>query len=580
MANAIKQLPYGVSDFERIQLQNYYYVDKSPYLQKLEDTGSFLFFVRPRRFGKSLFVSMMRAYYDKARKNDFQKIFGNLWIGQHPTPQQGRYQVLYLDFSKVGGTVDEIEEKVNAYGRSCIKEFVKTYGGDYDSSTIDSLLEAKDFGNQLNILEGASYRLRIPLYLILDEYDNFTNTVLSVKGHEVYHAMTHAYGFYRDLFKIFKGMFERIFMTGISPVTLNDLTSGYNIGMNISGFQAFDKMLGFSTTEVREVITYYKDKGMLPTSLDVEATLDQMAPWYDNYCFSEDCLSDPDRVFNPNMTLYYMNSLLLRGLPPKVMADPNISTDYAKLWQMLQLDQAKGEREGVLRTIVEEGEIGVLELYSMFSADRIMEPEVFPSLLFYNGMLTLAEDPSPFPLLRIPNNTVRKQYYGYLLRHYNNLCEINLLTLPKKSTDMAVRGEWREALTFIASAYGRLSSVRDAIEGERNIQGFFLAYLNLNPYYLCAPEVEVSHGFCDFFLLPDMTHYPSFHSYILELKYLPKSATPAQQEAQWNEAVEQIHRYAEAPRVQTLRQGTTLHTIILQFTGWELTRMEEVVKME
>ena len=141
---------------------------------------------------------------------------------------------------------------------------------------------------------------------------------------------------------------------------------------------------------------------------------------------------------------------------------------------------------------------------------------------------------------------------------------------------MALRGKWREALEYMADAYAKVSSVRDGIEAERNLQGFFMAYLNLNDYYYTAPELELSHGYCDFFLLPDLTHYATKHSYILEIKVLTKNDSEEKAEKQWQDAVEQINRYAMAPRVEALRQGTALHKIIMQFRGWELERMEEV----
>ena len=203
------------------------------------------------------------------------------------------------------------------------------------------------------------------------------------------------------------------------------------------------------------------------------------------------------------------------------------------------------------------------------------DPEVFPSLLFYYGMLTITGTRGSRLILGIPNNNVRKQYYSYLLENYEQ-AGVNISNLRDAFDAMAFDGQWREALQYMADCYKNQSSVRDSIEGERNIQGFFLAYLNLNDYYLTAPEVEVQHGYCDFFLLPNLTHYKSEHSYILEVKYLPKKDFEARSEAQWAEAVEQIKGYAAAPRVEVLRQGTRLHRIVMQFCGWELVRMEEV----
>lgn len=179
-------------------------------------------------------------------------------------------------------------------------------------------------------------------------------------------------------------------------------------------------------------------------------------------------------------------------------------------------------------------------------------------------------------VLGIPNNNVRKQYYQYLLDNINKSSQIYQNKLTDYFYDMAYEGKWEETLHYMADCYKNMSSVRDSIEGERNIQGFFLAYFSLNDYYYTAPELELQHGYCDFFLLPNLTHYPSAHCYIIEMKYLPKKDYAEKVEQQWNEAVEQINIYATAPRVEALRQGTQLHKIVMQFAGWELMRMEEI----
>ena len=413
--------------------------------------------------------------------------------------------------------------------------------------------------------------------------------MLNEHGEKVYHAITHADGFYRDVFKKFKGNFERIFMMGVSPVTLDDVTSGYNIGWNISIKPEFDEMLGFSTKDVIDMFTYYKENGLLPADCDIEAMVNDMKPWYDNYCFAKQALDKNIRMFNCDMVLYYLLNYMDCGRPPRIMIDPNTKTDYGKMKKLLQFDKLDGERRGIIHKIAEEGQI-ITQLYESFSAYQIPKAEIFPSLLFYYGMLTIKGTFGSQLILGIPNNNVRKQYYNYLLEEFQDINYVNPINLTTQFTYMAFEGKWQEPLQHIADAYAKVSSVRDSIESERNLQGFFMAYLNLNDYYITAPELELNHGYCDFFLLPDLTHYPTKHSYILELKVLSKKefdeeakdaykedGTPmTRAEKQWEDAVEQINRYAAAPRVEALRQGTTLHKIILQFKGWELARMEEV----
>lgn len=571
----IKQVPYGVSDFVTVRERNLYYVDKTMYLSLLEQQPDNLFYIRPRRFGKSLFISMLQAYYDKAMTDRFDSLFGGLWVHEHPTSLRGRYQMLYLDFSRVGGDIEQLSARFNDYCSLMLDDFMHTYRDDYPEETVKAFFETRQMADKLDLIRNSAVRLRIPLYLIIDEYDNFTNIVLNEKGEEVYHAITHASDFYRDVFKKFKGMFERIFMTGVSPVTLDDLTSGFNIGWHLSMNPKFDKMLGFSTEDVRAMLLYYKEVGMLPAESYVEAMLTEMKPWYDNYCFAKECLKQEARVFNCDMVLYYIRQYMDSGHSPERMVDPNTKTDYNKLKKLLQLDRLDGDRRGVIRRIVEEGQI-ITEVEESFPAKDLTNPNIFPSLLFYYGMLTIKGTYGSQLILCIPNNNVRKQYYEYLLEGYNEYSGIRISSLLTLFTRMSFDGQWREALQYIADAYKNLSSVRDSIEGERSIQGFFMAYLSLNDYYITAPELELSHGYCDFFLLPNLTHYQSKHSYIVELKYLPKKDFEAKAAEQWQQAVEQIDSYARAPRVEALRQGTQMHKIVMQFSGWDLMRMEEV----
>ena len=449
----VKRVPYGVSDFVDIIQRNQYYVDKTMYLPKIEDEADALFFIRPRRFGNSLFISMLSAYYDISMASRFKELFGNLWIGSHPTPMQGKYQVLYLDFSLIGGNISNLEDRFNDYCGMCIDYFIgSTYKEYYSQETIDYVRSLKYASGKLNAIRVEARKKGYNLYLIVDEYDNFTNVVLNETG---------------------------------------------------------------------------------------EA--------------------------------------------PKQMIDPNTKTDYNKMKKLLQLDKLDGDRKGVIMTIAEKGEI-VGNIEESFPAKALTDPSIFISLLFYYGMLTIKDTMGDQLILGIPNNNVRKQYYNYLLEQYQEEKWINTANLKTMFTYMAFDGKWKECMEYMAKAYTDVSSVKDGIEAERNLQGFFMAYLSLTNYYYTAPELELNHGYCDFFLLPDLTHYPTKHSYIIELKVLAKKDYDAMAEdkkrtkaqEQWDEAVEQIKRYAQAPRVEALRQGTTLHKIIMQFKGWELAQMKEI----
>ena len=574
MTTQIRQLPYGNPYFVNVRERNQYYVDKTMYIPDLERQADNLFFIRPRRFGKSLLLGMLEAYYDCKMKDRFGELFGDLWIGKHPTPEQGRYQVMRFDFSRATASIDNLERTFNEYVMGTIESFMRKYGEAYSEGMRKSFAKATTAAGMLNLIDIEARMLGIPLYLIIDEYDNFTNDVLSQHGSDVYTALTHATGFYRSIFKIFKGMFRRIFITGVSPVTLDDLTSGFNIGWHITLDAKFNHLLGFSTDEVRQMIEYYKGVDLIPHGVETDAIIADMKPWYDNYCFSPDAI-DQSRVFNTDMVIYYLNHLINSGKAPSMMADSNARTDYGKLSNLARLDSFGDERGSIILEISEKGQIlsGVEE---SFPAEELVDPNVFISLLFYYGMLTIDGVQGDMLRLIIPNNSVRKLYYEYLKKQYQKAAGIKDSQLKPLFYSMAYDGDWKPALTFMAEAYKNVSSVRDAIESERNLQGFFMAYLNLTSYYLLAPELELSHGYCDFFLLPDLARYAVRHSYIIELKTLKTSDTDARAQAQWGDAVSQINAYAQAPRVQALRQTTTLHKIIIQFRGPSLGRVEEI----
>ena len=283
MSTNFKRIPYGIADFKQVRNENLYFVDKTIFFEKMENAGHFLFLVRPRRFGKSLFLDMLKTYYDINEKDNFQELFKGLYVADHPTPEQGEFQVLHLDFSMVGSDLDNLYENFNVYLKRCCEFFAKKYASFYPEGFVEDMKNEQTGMGMLNRLHAASHELGHKLYLIVDEYDNFTNNVLNVKGQQAYHELTHGTGFYRDLFKLFKPMFYRIIMLGVSPITLDDLTSGYNIALNMSLDARFNQMLGFSEKDVREMIRYYKAVGAIGDDKTEDDIINDIKPWYDNY---------------------------------------------------------------------------------------------------------------------------------------------------------------------------------------------------------------------------------------------------------------------------------------------------------
>jgi hypothetical protein len=573
-----KDLPYGIADFKKLIQEGYYYVDKTPFIKTMDRT-KYLILLRPRRFGKSLFLSTLRYYYDIAERDNFSTTFKGTWIADNPTREQGVYQVLSLDFSMISGNIERVEEDFSRHCCNQIDDFMEQHKEFYSERDYNRIVDSTDFADKLEKIKGCARRSdNINLCLLVDEYDNFTNTILATQGHDVYHKITHADGFYRDVFKKFKAIFDRIVLTGVSPVTLDDLTSGFNIARNITQFSEYNSVLGFSTEEVLDMVHYYQGKGLLPS--DAAPLMEEMTEWYDGYCFSKMALNSGQKIYNSTMVINYLQFYIEKGCAPESLLDSNTRTDYAKLHQLLHLDQLNGDRKSVIMEIAQNGyTCGQIE--ESFPAHRLTDPMLFKSLLFYYGMVSLTGMQGAQPRLGIPNNNVRRQYYDYLVAEISNTQHVDTETMDAVYEVAALEGKWREMIEFLCGAYHEYSSIRSAIEGERNVQGFFLAYLSLNPYYLTAPEVEVNHGYCDFFLMPEKVKIPSMmHSYIIELKYLPSNETEAKAEAQWQEAVEQIHRYMQAPKVHLLSKGTVLHGIVLQVKGTELYRTEEVEQLD
>ena len=576
MSNDFKRIPYGISSFKQVQEEGLYLVDKTMFFERMEQAGHFLFLVRPRRFGKSLFLNMLEAYYDINEKDNFQELFKGLYVADHPTEWRNKFQVLHLDFSQVGSEVERLDDSFNFYLSLCCENFAKEYARFYPGDFVDEVKRIPRGEQKLNYINLVAHSVGCRLYLIVDEYDNFTNNVLNIKGQQAYHALTHGTGFYRDVFKLFKPMFDRIIMLGVAPITLDDLTSGYNIALNMTIDQRFNQMLGFSEDEVRQMIRYYKKVGAIKPELTEDSIIADIKPWYDNYCFAKDSFGKEPSMFNSDMVCYYMSTLVNTGSKPEGMVDPNTKTDYKKLRNLIEIGNMTEERRQIIYDIVHTG-YTISTINSYFPAESITDEDNFISLLFYYGMLTIRGTLGAALKLGIPNNNVRIQYYNYLMQAFQQIHPTALSQLNVPFYQAAVEGQWRPMMDYILKAYHDTTAVRQLIEGERNLQGFMNAYLSLDPYYLVAPEMEFSHGYCDFFLLPNYTVYPMVaHSYILELKYLKADASDAEADSQWSEALAQIKTYAADKKLQSMLHGTLLHSIIVQIKGYDVVRMEDV----
>jgi hypothetical protein len=569
------KIPYGVTDFKRVRTEGYYYVDKTRYLARMEARDSFIFFVRPRRFGKSLFLSMMESYYDLNQKKDFKKLFGGLWLGAHPTENANRFMVLKLDFSKVGGTGVELQKSFEQHVALMLDEFVFRYAEKFDDA-FKAAFAGKCPSEKIGAVTARSRTLGIPLYLIIDEYDNFTNQMIRATGVTDYREITHGAGFYRNWFKKFKGEFDRIFMTGVSPVTMDDLTSGFNIAANLTLEDEFNAALGFTEEEVLRMYRDFKGTGKF-TKGDPAKIVASIKPWYDGYCFAERQVGK-ESVFNSDMTLYHLKNLVATGEHPKNMVDANIRTDYDKLKTISDLQRVVFKMDPIEALPMTEQTVtsgGVqFPLVDSFPAEAIIKPANFRSLFFYYGLLSMSGRERGATVFSVPNACVEKQIYGYLRDRYYPP-EKSFLDWDEAARGFAYDGKWREFFELVAKNFAETTPIRGGISGEVRLQGYFQCEMSHLPQFITRPELELSHGNCDFFLFPERTYFGDVpHSYIVEFKHVKAGAKKAELEAERTEGIDQLKRYAKDRMVPALAKGTTLHLILVQYRGPKMVNCE------
>ena len=573
------KIPYGVSDFKTIRTEGLYYVDKTEYLAKMEERDRFVFFVRPRRFGKSLFLDMLRLYYDRNERENFEKLFGGLWIGAHPTPNRNRYLMLKLDFSEVGkGAEAPLDQKFDLY-LSTVLDLLLAANADLFSAEFVADCKKQPVGAKFDLIVKSAKAKGVPAYLVIDEYDNFTNELIRSAGNEPYKSITHGTGFYRRWFKVFKSSFDRIFMTGVSPVTMDDLTSGFNIAANISQDAAFNSMLGFSEAETLQIYRDFKGVGEFLEG-DPESIVRDVKPWYDGYCFAKAKVGK-ESVFNSDMVLYHLKSLVAEGVPPENMVDVNISTDYDKLETIVDLQRQAGAQNAedvspLTEELAAKGEIA-FDLVPSFPADAIIKPENFRSLFHYYGILSMSERKEGMSYFRVPNHCVRRQIFNYLRDSYRRVRMPDWIKWSHLASAMAYRGEWEPFFRRLAEDLATTMPIRGGIDREIRIQGYMQAEFGHLKFYRAKPEMELAQGFCDFCLFPERVYYGDVkHSYIVELKHSAADASDAELAAKAEEGIAKLRQYASDPFVPDLARDTTLHLILFQFKGFDLYRLEEI----
>ena len=574
-----KRLPYGMMNFEDIRLENYYYVDKTAFIPMIEQADRFFFFIRPRRFGKSLTLNLLQHYYDVRAKDKFDTLFGDLYIGQHPTHDRNSYLVLKLNFSGIIGELNNYRQGLDAHCQTMFDYFCDIYA-DYLPQGIKEKLDEKDGAvEQLEYLYTECQKTNQKIYLFIDEYDHFTNAILSDAGSlHRYTDETHKEGYLRAFFNKVKAgtdsCIKRCFITGVSPVTMDDLSSGFNIGTNYSLTPEFNAMMGFTEEEVREMLTYYSTNS--PFHHSVDELIEIIKPWYDNYCFAEECYGGTT-MYNSNMVLYFVKNYIQNGKAPRSMLEDNIRIDYEKLRMLIRKDKEFAHDASIIQTLVSQGFI-TGELKKGFPAVNITNPDNFVSLLYYFGMLTISGTHEGKTKLTIPNMVVREQLYTYLLNTYND-ADLSFDSYEKSelASALAYRGDWQAYFGYIADCLKRYASQRDKQKGEFFVHGFTLAMTAQNRFYRPISEQDTQDGYVDIFLCPMLEIYSDMkHSYIVELKYAKYKEPETRVEELRREAIEQANRYAETDTVKCAIGATELHKIVVVYKGMEMRVCEEV----
>ncbi len=418
------------------------------------------------------------------------------------------------------------------------------------------------------------------IYLFIDEYDYFTNMILAHEEHLMrYRNQTHGEGYLRQFFNTIKGTagntLGRVFVTGVSPVTMDDLTSGFNIGTNYSLSSDFNEMAGFTEEEVREMLDYYGS--VLPFNHTTDELIKVMKPWYDNYCFAEERYGETT-MYNSMMVLYFVDNYIdYEYQITKKMVETNIRIDYDKLRMLIRHDKEFAHDASIIQQLVTQGFV-IGTLNENFPAERINDPDNFLSLLFYFGMVTIDGTYKGETKFIIPNEVVRDQMYTYLLDTYKeNDLVYDRYSKGKLESKLAYDGQFKPYFEYIADCLKKYSSQRDKQKGEAFVHGFTLAMTSQNKFYRPISELDNDGGYADIFLSPLCDIYKDMvDSYIIELKYCKSQTTDEQMKKLFEEASAQISRYADSDMVREAVKTTKLHKLVVIYRGAEMVACEEI----
>ena len=540
----MKKLPYGVSNYEELIEDGYYYVDKTMYIEKLENLAEKrIMFLRPRKFGKTLFTSTLENYYDFKKADKFEELYGDTYIGKNPTKLKNSYHILKFNFSGIDTTNEEttingFKEKITI----AITGFVQKYNLDF---YVNSDLTAE--GLLSSLIE--AFKVQKPgekIYVIIDEYDHFANELLGFHT-EQFKSLVSKNGKVRKWYEILKkgteSVVNRIFITGVAPITLDSLTSGFNISLDMTQDREFNEMMGFTELELRELM---KEQNI--TEEKQEEIIPVMKENYDGYRFS---IRGKERIYNSNMCLYFLNNYIRFNEIPDQIIDMNIASDYNKLGKMLDLCKGE-ERERVIEKTV-SGEGIVSDIRQKFNPAIEFTEIDLVSMLFYLGYLTIAGEEFEKPELKIPNRVMKEIYSDYFLEILKQETDFQVSesNYNEITREIALEGKIDKIIEMVQTYLKNLSN-RDYVKFDEKYVKliFFCIAMNLKIFRLKS-EMEVQRKYPDILLIPK-DQSKGYKGVMIEFKYLKKDEEGKLKEKQ-EEAKKQIEEYGEFEEIKELK---------------------------
>ena len=547
------KMPYGISNYEKIINDGYYYVDKTMYIEKLENLPETnIMFLRPRKFGKTLFTSVLENYYDKNKKESFEKLYGNTYIGKNPTKLKNSYCILRFNFSGINTENEEttmkgFKEKVTI----SIEGFTKKYGIEFyinPEQTVEGMTRS--------LIE--AFKIQKPqekIYIIIDEYDHFANELLGFNT-EQFRNLVSKNGKVRKWYEILKEgtetVVDRIFITGVAPITLDSLTSGFNIGTDITQDEEFNEMIGFTEEELKEILNNQE------ISLkEQEKIIPIMKENYDGYKF---CLKAKNQIYNSNMCLYFLSRYIRLGEIPDKLIDTNIASDYSKIGKMLDLCKGENRLEILRKTV--QGEPIVNTIIEKFNPAKEFTENDMISMLYYLGYLTISGELVGIPELTIPNKVMKEIYADYFMQMMDKEAEFRIDNNANQEILIQLAQEGRiDKIVEILKIYLNNLSNRDLIKfDEKYIKLIFYCIAMNIKAYSTKSEMEVNRNYPDILLVPRDSS-KGYKAVMVEFKYIKKGEV-AKLEDKQKEAREQIERYSSFEDIKDI-QGLRKYTIVV-----------------